>query len=148
MKNKLLFSLGLVAANVMFSTGASAAAKDLANGAVTILDCTLLAEDVRISPSNNVLVAYNCGGTAKAIQVATCHTDGRTAERTVQTPCDDDDTTTAIPACTDPLATQVTSGASIFTARSNGGKVQPAAFANGTVCDAASVKSKIPDLNI
>lgn len=138
MKKNIFFCMGVLASGLMFSNLVSAAAAELpADGKVTILDCDLLNEDVTIPLSNNVIAATNCGGTAKAIQIATCHTNGRTSERTVLTPI----TTDAAD------ATEVVKGATIFTARSNGGQVGPADF-DEDECVATDVEGKIPDIDL
>jgi len=144
---KKQFGFGLVAAGLMFSGIVNAAPAALpADGRISVITCPLLADDVVIAPSNNVLMGFNCEGTAQTIQVATCHTSGRTGERTVPTPCDSDPVTPE-PACTTPPATQVTSSANIYVGRSNGGKLQPAPFNNTDRCVIGTVNGKIPNLN-
>jgi len=142
---KKLIALAVSFATVtLFTSYASAAGTALpANGKITKALCSLLAEDVTITPSKNVLMAYECDTTTtSSIDVAACHTAGRTTSRTELVACDSDDAT-ALPACTTPPATTNTTGANIFTANSNGGKVQPGAYVDGEKCTATSVAGKI-----
>ena len=142
--NYFLFA-GALASSLLFSGAVNATAAALPDdGKVTILTCDLLNEDVTIPLSNNVIAATNCGGTAKAIQIATCHANGRTSERTVETTCGG---ASPQPACTTPRATEVVKGATIFTARSNGGQVGPSEF-DDSECVASDVAGKIPDLDL
>ncbi|KRW62814.1 hypothetical protein [Pseudomonas sp. TTU2014-080ASC] len=144
---KTTFKAAVAIASLALTAGISAAPTELpADGRVTVLTCGLLADDVQLTASNNVLMAFNCEGTANVIQVAACHTAGRTKERTELTPCDNDPATPA-PECTTPPATQVTSSANIYVARSNGGRLQPAPFNNTDRCVQATVNGKIPNLN-
>lgn len=144
---KKQFGFALVAVGVMFAGAVNAAPAALpANGRIDVIACPLLADDVVITPSNNVIMGFNCEGTAQTIQVGACHTSGRTGERTVPTPCDSDPATTA-PACVTPAATEVTSSANIYVGRSNGGKLQPAPFNNSDRCLIGTVNGKIPNLN-
>ena len=146
---KKQFGFALVAVGVMFAGAVSAAPAPLpANGRIDVIACPLLADDVVITPSNNVTMGFNCEGTAQTIQVGACHTSGRTGERTVPTPCDSDDTTVNVPVCTNPPATQVTSSANIYVGRSNGGKLQPAPFNNADRCVIGTVNGKIPNMNV
>ena len=145
---KKQFGFALVAVGVMFAGAVSAAPAPLpANGRIDVIACPLLADDVVITPSNNVTMGFNCEGTAQTIQVGACHTSGRTGERSVATPCDNDPVT-ATPACTTPPATQVTSSANIYVGRSNGGKLQPAPFNNADRCVIGTVNGKIPNMNV
>lgn len=145
MKKQIALSVGLLTACVMFSGAASAAPAALpADGELTIATCSLLAEDVTITPSKNVTMGYNCVVASKAIRIGACHTGGRTSQRTELVPCDSD-ATTAAPECTVPPATVQTTGANIFIGSSNGGKVQPATYVDGDQCLSATVLGKIPD---
>lgn len=147
MKKNIALCVSILASSLMISSYANAAPAALpADGKVDILTCTLLNEDVTIPLSNGVIASFNCGGTERAIQIATCSTNGRTSERTVLTPCGE----TGQPACAvspAPALTTVVSGATIYTARSNGGQVGPATF-DGAACDTAGLNGKIPDRNI
>lgn len=145
MKKQIALVVGVLAFGSIFSGVVSAASAALpANGKITKAACSLLAEDVTINPSKNVLMAYDCDTTTtSSIDVAACHTAGRTTSRTELVPCDADPLTTTIPACTTPPATTNTTGANIFTANSNGGKVQPGAFVDNEKCTATSVAGKI-----
>lgn len=143
---KKQFSFGLIAASFALAGSVYAAPAALpADGRVSIVACPLLADDVVITRSANVLMAFNCEGAASTIQVATCHTGGRTGERTAPSACDSD-ANTAAPECTTPPATEVTSSANIYVARSNGGRLQPAPFNNSDRCIQATVNGKIPNL--
>lgn len=147
---KKQFGFALAAVGVMFAGAVAAAPAALpANGRVDVISCPLLADDVVISASNNVIMGFNCEGTAQTIQVASCHTSGRTGERTVPTPCDADPLTATVDCAVPPAPalTQVTSSANIYVGRSNGGKLQPAPFNNADRCVIGTVNGKIPNLN-
>ncbi|MBF6617232.1 MAG: hypothetical protein ITG07_10970 [Candidimonas sp.] len=129
----------LLAALMSASYGAAAAP---IAGEVTREACPLLAENVRLSLSNNILGSYNClEDEDKGIYVATCSTAGRTAPRTMPGPCDDDDDT-AIPACNaDGVGPDIEyRGAFIYRASSNGGRVTPS-DENTEPCTVASVEA-------
>lgn len=118
------------------------------NQLIQVPDCTLLAEDVRIPLSQNVIASRNCApaAAANAISVAACHTAGRNGSRTIEVPCDNDATTANIPNCAAPNTTtnRVTNtGAAIIVGSTAGGQVGPQALANFT-CDAATVGARIP----
>lgn len=144
MKKQIALVVGVLAFGSIFSGFASAAGTALpANGKITQVACALLAEDVTITPSKNVLMAYECDTvTTSSIDIASCHVGGRTSSRTELTPCDADDAT-ALPACTTPPATTTTTGANIYVANSNGGRVQPGTFVDAEKCTATSVAGKI-----
>lgn len=107
-------------------------------------DCTLLADDVTVTVSNSVMAGYFCrtGGANNDIVVASCHTAGRTATRTVETPCT---RTTPVPtgevACdntgpggaTSSINVASAQGAAIFVGRTSGGSIGPQAL-NGSAC--------------
>lgn len=145
MKKNFALAAGFVAFASLASGMANAAGTALpSTNKITKALCSLLAEDVTITPSKNVLMAYDCDtATTMSIDIAACHTAGRTTSRTELVPCDADPATTAIPACATPPATINTTGANIYVANSNGGKVQPGTYVNNEKCDATSVAGKI-----
>ena len=124
------------------------AIQPLANGDQVILsDCSLLADDVTVSVSNGVLAGMFCrtgAGVVSDIVVATCHTAGRTASRTVETPCT---RVTPLPpgqvACdntgpggaTSSVNVATAQGAAIMVGQTSGGSIGPKPL-NGTVCSA------------
>ena len=118
MKKQIALVVGILTFGSVFSGVVSAAGVALpADGKITKAACSLLAEDVTINPSKNVLMAYECDTvTTSSIDVAACHTAGRTTSRTELVPCDALDSTPLIPACLTPLATVNTTGANIYTA--------------------------------
>lgn len=144
MKKQIALAVAMFAAGSIFSGVASAAGTALpTTGVITKAACALLAEDVKINPSKNVLMAYECDTvTTSSIDVAACHTAGRTTSRTELVACDAD-ATTALPDCTTPLATTNTTGANIYIANSNGGKVQAGTHVNNEKCEASTVAGKI-----
>lgn len=111
---------------------------------VILSDCSLLADDVTVSLSNRVIAGYFCRpaatGVTANITVASCHTAGRTATRTIETPCVDAATAVAGDTVCDGTGSGVniasSSGASIFVGRTAGGAIGPQAL-NDSVCDAA-----------
>ncbi|MEX6501680.1 hypothetical protein [Pseudomonas zhanjiangensis] len=116
----------------------------LASGQQVILsDCSLLADDVTVSLSNRVQAGYFCrtgAGVVSNITIATCHTAGRTATRTVETPCVDTSGGVALQpgevAC-DGTGSGVNvasnQGAAIFVGRTGGGAIGPQPL-NGSNC--------------
>lgn len=144
MKKNFVLAASVVAFASLLSNVAIAAGTALpANGKVTKAVCSLLAEDVTITPSKNVLMAYECDtAVTSSIDIAACHTAGRTTSRTELVPCDAD-ANTALPACQTPPATVNTTGANIYTANSNGGKVAPGTYVDGEKCTATTVAGKI-----
>lgn len=144
MKKQIALVVGVLAFGSIFSGVVSAAGTALpATGKITKAACALLAEDVTITPSKNVLMAYECDVAAtSSIDIAACHTAGRTTSRTELVACDSDDTTAA-PVCTTPPATTNTTGANIYIANSNGGKVQAGTHVDNEKCTETSVAAKI-----
>lgn len=125
-----------------------AAAPILSGNAVILSDCSLLADDVTPSLSNGVLGSYNCKtGLNSTVLIATCHTNGRTASRTVETPCVvGANAANGEVECADPAVsvnTATAEGAAIFVGSTSGGAIGPAAL-DGSVCDAAAVAAKTP----
>lgn len=144
MKKQIALSVAVFAASSLFSGLTLAAGVALpTDGKITKALCALLAEDVTITPSKNVLMAYECDTTTTmSIDVSACHTGGRTTSRTELVPCDADPAT-ALPACATPPATTNTTGANIYIANSNGGKVQPGTYVNNEKCTESTVAGKI-----
>lgn len=143
MKKQIALTVAMFAAGSIFSGVVNAAGTALpADGQIITGVCALLAEDVTITPSKNVLMAYECEAATSSIDIAACHTAGRTTSRSELVPCDADASTPA-PACTTPPAKTNTSGANIYIANSNGGRVQPATYVDEEKCTATSVAGKI-----
>lgn len=72
--------LTLVLAGLMFA-GTASAVQLTASGPVTIADCSLLNEDVRINLSTGVVAGVSC--TDDVIALSACHSAGKTTSRTV-----------------------------------------------------------------
>lgn len=126
----------------------NAAAPIVSGGQIILSDCSLLADDVTLTLSNSVIGSYNCRtGLNSTVRVATCHANGRTATRTVETPCVvGADATAGEVECVDPnvsFNTASAQGAAIFVGSTAGGAIGPAAL-DGSVCDAAAVAAKTP----
>lgn len=109
-----------------------------ANGRVEQPDCAQLAEDVTLSVSDNVSLAYNCPNAGNNIRVAGCHTAGRQSSRTVEVDvpagCGTPDANGAVVACTGTTRNTVT-GSGVYVGGTGGGQLQPEF--EGAVCDAA-----------
>ncbi len=142
--------IGLSLAAAIFASGAFAADNTpelITSGDQVILsDCSLLADDVTLTLSTGVLGGYRCvvgaAGTTNNVRVATCHQNGRTASRTVETPCG---TEAGQDACTTPgtnVNTSTNSGASIFIGRTSGGAIGPDTL-DGSVCNTAGITGKL-----
>ncbi len=145
MKKQIALAVGILAFGTIFSGVVSAAGTALpTTGKITKALCALLSEDVTITPSKNVLMAYECDvTTTSSIDIAACHTAGRTTSRTELVACSDTDNPDVLPACANPLATTNTTGANIYIANSNGGKVQAGTHVNNEKCTDTSVAGKI-----
>lgn len=145
---KLFISAAIAAAMCSpFAFAADNAATSIASGNPVILsDCSLLADDVTPSLSNGVLAAYNCVTASNAVVVASCHENGRTATRTVETPCVvGADADLGETECDDPLVafnTASNTGAAIYMGRTSGGSIGPDPL-DGSVCSAAVVEGKL-----
>ncbi|WP_154067090.1 hypothetical protein [Pseudomonas sp. CC6-YY-74] len=148
---KLILSVGILAsfcASTAFATNNAAEAISSGN-LIVLTDCDLLADDVTLNLSNGVLANYFCRlpvpGTPGEVVVATCHENGRTSTRTIESVCTN---TTPVPAgqvaCADPTIpfnTATSQGASIFQGRTSGGSIGPTAL-DGAVCTAAGVATR------
>lgn len=79
----------IIATSLFLSFGAHAANVNLTEtkGVISILNCSLLNEDVKINLSNSVQGGVACVDTGAAntqgVALATCHTSGRATSRTV-----------------------------------------------------------------
>jgi hypothetical protein len=73
----------LVIAGLMFSGAASAALTLPGSGEVLMTDCALLNEDVSINLTAGVVAGVGCDVADNAITLTTCHTSGKTVNRTV-----------------------------------------------------------------
>lgn len=148
---KIILSLGVVAS--VFTSSAFAtdnAPEAIASGnRIVLTDCGLLADDVTLNLSNGVLANYFCRlpvpGTPGEIVVASCHENGRTATRTIESVCTN---TVPVPAgqvaCQNPAIafnTATAQGASIYQGRTSGGAVGPTAL-DGQLCTAAGVATR------
>lgn len=108
-------------------------------------DCVQLNEDVTLSISDNVVMAYNCPAVGNAVAVAACHTAGRQSNRTVevQTPAgcgvDADQDGQIDTVCTG-TARQTTSGSAVFIGNTAGGSL--VTDYPGSACDEAGT---VPD---
>lgn len=130
--------LALFAAVMAISSWAQAAP---IGGEVTVGNCPLLAEGVRLSLSNNVVGAYTCDETpaTKGIYVATCSTAGRTTPRSVVMPCnpqgmaaDDSNFQPGAAQCdADGVGPTVNfRGAFVYRGSTRGGRISPSSEAN------------------
>lgn len=148
---KIIIGFGVAASllsSVAFATNNAAEAITSGNR-IVLTDCDLLADDVTLNLSNGVLANYFCRlpvpGTVGEIVVATCHENGRTATRTVETICTNaNPVPTGQVACADPAIpfnTATAQGASIFQGRTSGGAVGPTAL-DGQLCTAAGVATR------
>lgn len=148
---KIIGSVALAALACTSMNAIAAPVAIVSNDQIAVADCALLAEDVRIALSTSVLAARNCVVANNAILMATCHTSGRKASRTVEVPCDADDNTPA-PVCdgsggAGATVNRVTNtGAAIFVGSTAGGQLGPAAL-DGSECVAGSLTAKVPDPN-
>lgn len=81
-------------------------------------DCSLMNEDVKLALSSNVQGAYACDAASSptGISVATCHTGGRTANRSIT--CTATDVTNAVAGC-DAAGTVVTKGGPVVAVASS-----------------------------
>ena len=142
---KIIGSVVLAALSITAMNAIAAPTAIVSNEPIAVADCELLAEDVRIALSSSVLAARNCVVANNAILMATCHTAGRKASRTIDVPCDADDATTA-PVCEgEGSFNRVTAdGAAIFVGSTAGGQLGPAAL-DGSECTAADLDAKVPD---
>lgn len=103
-------------------------------------DCAQLNEDVTLSISDNVVMAYNCPAVGNSVAVAACHTAGRQSNRTVETPTpagcgvDADQDGQIDTVCTGTTRT-TTSGSAVFIGNTAGGSL----ITNypGNACDEA-----------
>ncbi|WXL25073.1 hypothetical protein WG219_17460 [Ectopseudomonas mendocina] len=148
---KIILGLGITAAMTSsFAFATNNAAEAIASGnRIVLTDCDLLSDDVTVNLSNGVLASYFCRlpvpGTPGEIVVATCHENGRTATRTVESVCTN---ATPVPegqvACEDPdvpFNTATAQGAAIFQGRTSGGAIGPTAL-DGQLCTAAGVATR------
>lgn len=103
-------------------------------------DCAQLNEDVTLSISTNVVMAYNCPAVGNAVAVAACHTAGRQSNRTVErdTPVgcgvDADEDGTIDIQCTG-TERVTTSGSAVFVGNTAGGSLVTSY--PGEACDEA-----------
>jgi hypothetical protein len=69
----------------LMSTGASAAFPDLGGGpnTVTMLQCTQLANDIKIVLTGGVVGSIDCTTDQQIIGLSVCHTSGLTTQRSV-----------------------------------------------------------------
>nr|WP_143023928.1 hypothetical protein [Pseudomonas benzenivorans] len=130
MKKITLLLVGLMASGV-----ASAETVDLVAPSTSVdrVTCTLLNEDVSINLTTNVVGAVACDTTG--IAIATCHTAGRTTNRSqeVTTCTDPTDPTT----CT--TAVEVVTGPAVPYATTAKGTVTNE-YPSSAACDAAAVQ--------
>lgn len=96
---------------------------------ITMTDCSLLTEDVKVNLSSNVFGAYACNTTRNIIGVATCHPGGRKGNVSVSCSMGDPNANPAVPAdpgCTagaDGKGTKTVQGGIAYQANSGGGQV-------------------------
>lgn len=147
---KKIIASAVFSALAFASTGSIAAPQALvSNASIPAADCDILAEDVRIALSNSVLGAWNCVDAQNSILMATCHTSGRKASRTIDVPCDADPATPA-PLCDGSGGAGATfnrvtnSGVAIFVGSTGGGQLGPAPL-DGSECNAGDLAAKVPD---
>lgn len=79
-----MFQKSLVASVLVAASVSAFAETPVTNGTVlTQTECSLLGENVRVSLSSDVVAAYECVEVTSAINIATCHTAGQRAARTI-----------------------------------------------------------------
>lgn len=79
-----MFQKGLVAGALIAASVSAFAETAVENGDVLgQAECSLLGENVRVSLSSDVVAAYECVEVTSAINIATCHTAGQRAARTI-----------------------------------------------------------------
>ncbi|MBG0843464.1 hypothetical protein [Ectopseudomonas toyotomiensis] len=121
----------------------------LASGTrIVLTDCSMLQDDVTPSLSAGVLGAYKCTPATNTIAVATCHTAGRTASRSIDVPCVQTLSDPAVEGevqCAAPNTTvnrSTSTGAAIYVGRTSGGAIGPVAL-DGSQCLQATINGKI-----
>lgn len=128
----------LLIAGLMASGMASAVELD-ASGPVTVLDCTLLNEDVTINLTTGVNAGVDCSGTT--IAMSACHTAGRVTSRSAMI---DESGAGCGPApatpCTGTLVSTPVEGAAMPTATTAAGTVISQYPGTG-VCDATKAET-------
>lgn len=132
----------LLLAGLMASGMASAVQLTASGQAVTMVDCPLLNEDVRINLTNSVQAGVDCNG--DAIAISACHLAGRTTTRTVDvTTCVDDDSDPLTPeVCT--TAPAPVTGPAMPTATTLAGTVI-SEYPGGNDCTAATAEANATD---
>lgn len=86
------FSLFAVAAFSVAASGAAVAAYPQLTGGpndVTMVDCSLLANDIQLVLSNNVVGGVQCNTTDNFVAISLCHTSGQSASRSAVVTTDD-----------------------------------------------------------
>lgn len=149
--NKIKFGLAFSA--LLFGSQVFATGTPLQSGTPIVLtDCPLLADDVTLTLSNGVLGVYNCVEAANSILVATCHTSGRVASRSVDVPCVNTLSTDPAVAATQTLCADpnvafnrtTNSGASFFVGNTAGGAIGPLELGGSSnTCTAGNLTGKI-----
>ncbi|WP_222909316.1 hypothetical protein [Pseudomonas sp. DNDY-54] len=122
MKKTQLLVTGLCA--FMMSGLAHAAYPNLAGGTnnITMVDCELLANDIKVVLSNNVVGGVQCNTDDNFVALSVCHTSGLTASRSaVQT--EDANGNTICTVGPDETCVETVTGASFPTATSARGTV-------------------------
>lgn len=146
---KIIFSVTVCAS--MFAGAAFAAGTAISSGQlISTTNCTLLQDDVKLTLSNGVIGAYNCVANANSVLVSTCHTAGRIASRSVDTPCvkelsADADVAKTQVKCDNPDVAynrKTSTGAAFYIGNTAGGAIGPATL-DGSSCAADKVVGKI-----
>lgn len=91
------FILAVAGVGVLMGSG-MASALDLGGGTneVIMSDCSLLANDVNLILSNNVIGTLICNGTTNFAAISLCHTAGQTKSRSAVVTTDADGNTTCV----------------------------------------------------
>jgi len=147
-KMKLITSL--LFAGMMTSGAAVAQQLSSADGEVTMVDCNLLANDIRITLTNGVVAGLQCDTTNNHVALAGCHTKGLSTERSALVLDPNDTPNDATDDC-DPNAdangcVEVVSGASFPTATTKAGTV--ASRFPGSSCDATTVDTYAGNIDL
>lgn len=139
MKKLTLIAAGFC--GFMASGLAMAAYPELAGGSndVTMVNCSLLANDIELVLSNNVVGGMACNTVTAVVALSACHTSGQTASRSAVVTKNPDGTTKCTVSATEDCVETVT-GSSFPTASTAQGTVSNQ-FGGDCVDKAATAKA-------
>jgi len=143
-----MFFLAVSSPIVYAADGAATAISS--NKPIVLTDCSLLQDDVTLTLSTGVVGAYKCSTATNTIAVATCHSAGRSASRSIDVACVDTLSTDAEVAKTQTKCTvpgsgfnrSTSTGAAFYVGRTSGGAIGPVDL-DGKKCDATNVAAKL-----